>query len=81
MAMEFTGSVPQLREMYEGGHGISQIMTETGLDYERTMTKLKAGGVRLITGGPHDTDACQHDHTLAVAHRNGARCCRARGSR
>lgn len=61
----------KLRAMYEHGYGIAVIMDMTGAPYIEVFTKLRDAGTTLITGGPHDTTRCQHDHTLAAKHASG----------
>lgn len=68
----------ELRAMYEHGWGIAKIMEYTGKPYIEVRGKLLEAGTTLITGGPHDTNECWHDHSLAVMHDQGATCCRVR---
>lgn len=72
---EFTGTPTQLRTMYEHGWGIASIMERTGKSYVEVFSKLLEAGTHLITGGPHETCPPSHDHSLAIAHANGAKCC------
>lgn len=76
--LQFTGTPTQLRAMYDHGWGIAEIMERTGKPYIEVRGKLLEAGTELITGGPHDTSDCEHDHSLAVDHANGATCCRVR---
>lgn len=69
--IEFTGSPTQIRAMYEHGYSMLDIMTMTGQGYIEVRTKALEAGTTLITGGPHATDYCRHDHTLARAHARG----------
>ena len=75
--LQFTGTPRQLREMYEHGWGIAEIMERTGKEYIEVRSRLLEAGTVLITGGPHDTDDCDHQHWLTEAHENGAPCCEA----
>lgn len=59
------------REAYADGYGIADIMSETGRSYEETRLALSEAGVQLLTGGPHDTATCRHDHRLALDHAAG----------
>jgi hypothetical protein len=75
------GSVVSLmvyaRNVYQTGMGgIADIMAETGRSYEQVRIALSESGVTLLTGGPHDTATCRHDHTLAHEHARGRTCCR-----
>jgi len=72
---EFTGTPKQMRVMYEHGWGVAEIMERSGKSYEQVMMGLREAGTVLITGGPHDTGKCLHNHDLADAHARGARCC------
>jgi len=69
--IEFTGSPTQMRAMYEHGYGMVEIMSMTGKAYIEVRTGLLEAGTTLLTGGPHETDYCRHDHTLARAHARG----------
>lgn len=53
------------------GLGIFQIMQETGKSYEEIRLALSESGVTLLTGGPHDTATCRHDHRLSFEHMAG----------
>jgi hypothetical protein len=65
------------RNMYVTGvGGIFDIMEKTGRGYEEIRLALSEGGVTLVTGGPHDTATCRHDHSLAHEHARGRSCCR-----
>lgn len=81
LPLEFTGNHSQLKALYESGYGVAAIMATSGLDYERVITRLKAAGVTLITGGPHDVTKCHHAHDVAQHHENGARCCEPKSGR
>ncbi len=59
------------RQAYAEGAGIADIMSETGKDYETIRVALGEAGVSLLTGGPHDTTTCRHDHRLAFEHAAG----------
>lgn len=59
------------RDAYASGDGILTIMEETGKSYEETRLALSEAGVQLLTGGPHDTATCRHDHRLAFEHAAG----------
>ncbi len=59
------------RDAYASGDGILTIMEETGKSYEETRLALSETGVQLLTGGPHDTATCRHDHRLAFEHAAG----------
>lgn len=60
------------RNVYNtGAGGIFQIMEETGKGYDEVRFALSEAGVQLVTGGPHDTASCRHDHRLAFAHATG----------
>lgn len=59
------------RDAYANGDGIDQIMSYTGKSYEEIRLALSESGVQLITGGPHDTAICRHDHRLAFEHAAG----------
>lgn len=76
--LRFTGTPSQLRAMYEHGWGIAEIMERTGKPYIEVRGKLLEAGTKLITGGPHDTSECEHDHSLEIMHDQGATCCRVR---
>jgi hypothetical protein len=69
--IEFTGSPTQMRAMYEHGYSLLQIMEMTGKAYIEVRTRLLEAGTTLLTGGPHATDYCRHDHSLAGAHARG----------
>lgn len=60
-----------LRVEYENGMGVSALMEMSGKSYEEVREGLAAAGAVLITGGPHDTQRCGHDHRLALAHATG----------
>ncbi len=81
--LEFTGTPSQMRAMYEHGWGVAEIMYQSGKTYEQVTTGLRESGTTLVTGGPHAFTSCRgrHDHTLAHAHANGARCCEAKVGR
>jgi hypothetical protein len=53
------------------GVGVAEIMEETGKSYEEIRLALSESGVLLMTGGPHDTAMCRHDHRLALEHASG----------
>lgn len=59
------------RQAYADGAGIADIMSETNKDYESIRLALSEAGVSLLTGGPHDTSTCRHDHRLAFEHAAG----------
>lgn len=59
------------RDAYASGLGIAGIMDATGKDYETVRLALSESGVLLVTGGPHDTVTCRHDHRLAYEHAAG----------
>lgn len=60
--LEFSPTPTRLRNMYESGRGVYEIMDITGLDYSEVLSRLREAGTRLITGGPHDTSKCRHRH-------------------
>jgi len=60
MKYTFKGTPSQLRAMYEHGLGVSEIMRQTGEDYETVQNKLKAAGTKVQTGGPKNK--CRHPH-------------------
>lgn len=53
------------------GYLVSELMDLTGKSYEDIRNILSESGAVLITGGPHDTATCHHDHTLAALHAAG----------
>lgn len=65
------------RNAYVNGEGgIRDIMDATGRGYEEVRVALSEGGVTLVTGGPHDTATCRHDHRMAHEHARGRACCK-----
>lgn len=54
--------------MYGQGFGVRDIMAYTGMAYVDVTDRL---GDITITGGPHDTEFCRHDHELAKDHLTG----------
>lgn len=70
MTVRMTG--PAMRQMYESGYGVMRILEYTGMSYIDVHTRLVEAGTALITGGPHDTERCRHEHWLSEKHANGS---------
>lgn len=51
-----------MRQMYESGYGIEAIIGYTNMTYMEVIERLRTAGTNLITGGPHDTETCRHNH-------------------
>lgn len=73
---QMISSARAIKVAYELGSGIAEIMYDTGKSYEQVRNALGETGATLVTGGPHDTATCRHDHRLSHAHLTGANCCK-----
>lgn len=55
-------SAMQFRTLYLSGLGLAQIMARTGAEYGALIDKARRASIPLVTGGPHDTATCRHQH-------------------